>query len=260
MAYYYSTDWVTPAPVVTRSRHVPIGPAIGATLGILGLLVLLSVLFPVGGGAVEDAVAYVDTGAGWGSGMVINTRYGYVLTNRHVVEDETTGSFRADTFKLIFNRGTDHERQVDAIIKEVCKEPHSPDANTEMDHDWAVLEIKGEQPRTAVHFGDSMVLKRGVNVTAWGFPVNGADGKTVSQTPGTVTLLDQKSPGASYPIIEHGAKLTHGNSGGPLTLTEGGAVIGMNVVGDIAANGAYYSIPSHILKPVLDKYAQYTYH
>ncbi|MGO8673965.1 MAG: S1C family serine protease [Capsulimonadaceae bacterium] len=262
MATYYSTDWETVTTTDITRTHVRWGPAIGATALNAVLLVLIVLLFPYSGlGVVKDAVVYVDNGRGYGSGMVIDAKRGYVLTNRHVVMDEHTHQAYAGTYRLTLYRGTDHETQVEATLKDSDQEWSSDDP---LAHDWAVLEIVGEQPHSDVHFGDSLTLHTGIKVVAYGFPHSGLDTRGCTQQPGAITGTDQIKEGAPYKWIKHNASLAGGDSGGPLTL-EDGTVIGMNTAADIVKNGqasgnANYAIPSDVLKPVLDKYARVTFH
>ncbi len=282
MAHYYSTDWVEATPVTGPStKHVSWGPAIGITAAILGICLIVAV-FLGGGGAVgspEDAVVYIEAtdghghGAG-GTGMVINTKQGWVLTNRHVAFMLEKSQKPATNYKITLYRGTDHEKTVDAIFKEADTAVAS-DSTSDPDplaHDWAVLEIKGDNPRTAVHFADSLAIVKGTKVKAWGFPAEakGLETKGVKQKDGTVDGTDQVKPGAPYKWIQHSASLAEGNSGGPLTLEKSGRVIGMNTAGKMAGKTSNctvvpgtgnqnYAIPTHVLKPVLDRYAMYKY-
>lgn len=281
VAHYYSTEWIDATPIPgAGTKHVSWGPALALTAAIIGICLIVAVFFPYAGvGSPEEAIVLIEASDGKGggvrgTGMVIDTKLGYVLTNRHVAVDEKTKTNRAK-FKVILYRGTDHEQEKEAKITESCHEwPAEGKEDTDpLAHDWAVLAIQNYTPRLAVHFADSLPVAAPTKIIAWGFPkeADSLQTKRVKQQTGAIQGTDQVKPGAPYKWIQHSASLGPGNSGGPLALLDG-RVIGMNTAIHIvktassgsdltpAAGNQNYAIPTHVLKPIIDKYAMYKYH
>src|SRR5262249_15883996 len=109
---------------------------------------------------------------GNGSGFVIAE--GYVLTNRHVVED------------------------ADPVL---AQDPHNPSAtplttrivSISKTHDLALLECKAlKAPPTAVN---DAAVARGMEVLALGFPITSVVGKGLKATRGIVTGLPNQETG-----------------------------------------------------------------
>lgn len=140
-----------------------------------------------------------------GSGFFIDER-GYILTNRHVVEE-------AEEIKV---RLAD-ETTLDAEV--TGQDPFL---------DVALLKVKGDRPFPAVPLGDSGALKVGEWVMAVGNPIDIGTSVTV----GVVSGKERDLPGqarnsdlAAY--IQTDAAINFGNSGGPL-FNARGEVIGIS--------------------------------
>jgi S1-C subfamily serine protease len=165
-----------------------------------------------------------------GSGFFI-TENGYLLTNKHVVEDtESEYMVRTDT------------REVHARV--IYRDP---------DYDLAVLKIEGENYQTiplasTIEVGEQIVT------------IGNALGRLVdSVSEGMITGLNQRvrvsNPGhegiSIGGLIETNAKLYPGDSGGPL-LNADGQAIGVNVATALGVNMSY-AIPASIADLVLKR-------
>ena len=134
-----------------------------------------------------------------GSGVIIDSKNGYVLTNNHVVED-----MDAIRVKLIDNRVLD--------AKVVGTDPKS---------DLAVLQIEADG-LTQLKIGDSDKLRVGEWVMAVGSPFSENLSHTV--TTGIVSALGRSNilRGQSYEdFIQTDAAINPGNSGGALLNMKG---------------------------------------
>lgn len=142
---------------------------------------------------------------GHGTGVVIDSAKGYIMTNEHVVAE-------CDMVKVSLH-GDERRLLTAAII--------GKDENT----DIAVLKIgESKSPGQAV-IGDDSKLRLGDNVFAIGHPFGFHE---------TVTrgIVSAKNRGASGPYGHHiqtDVAINPGNSGGPL-FNEGGQVVGINTL------------------------------
>ena len=168
-----------------------------------------------------------------GSGVIIDSKNGYVLTNNHVVED-----MDAIRVKLIDKRVFD--------AKVVGTDPKS---------DLAVLQIEADG-LTQLKIGDSDKLRVGEWVMAVGSPFSENLSHTV--TTGIVSALGRSNilRGQSYEdFIQTDAAINPGNSGGAL-LNMKGELIGINTA---IATGGYergnrgvgFAIPSNMANRIM---------
>ena len=168
-----------------------------------------------------------------GSGVIIDSKNGYVLTNNHVVED-----MDAIRVKLIDKRVFD--------AKVVGTDPKS---------DLAVLKIEADG-LTQLKIGDSDKLRVGEWVMAVGSPFSENLSHTV--TTGIVSALGRSNilRGQSYEdFIQTDAAINPGNSGGAL-LNMKGELIGINTA---IATGGYergnrgvgFAIPSNMANRIM---------
>ena len=168
-----------------------------------------------------------------GSGVIIDSKNGYVLTNNHVVED-----MDAIRVKLIDKRVFD--------AKVVGTDPKS---------DLAVLQIEADG-LTQLKIGDSDKLRVGEWVMAGGSPFSENLSHTV--TTGIVSALGRSNilRGQSYEdFIQTDAAINPGNSGGAL-LNMKGELIGINTA---IATGGYergnrgvgFAIPSNMANRIM---------
>jgi S1-C subfamily serine protease len=180
-----------------------------------------------------------------GTGVVIDAKNGYVLTNSHVVEG-TTG------LKAQLNA---EPEEYTARVK----------ATAPCD-DLALVELTTPPAGLrAMPIGSSRNVKSGQHVTTLGYPgtleenptapgssnLVFADGRV--STPETATEL--MGFGEYQSLIQHTAATNHGNSGGPL-VDDYGRLIGINTLGNPDAQQQYYSITIDHAKPVIEKLKQ----
>jgi serine protease Do len=169
---------------------------------------------------------------GVGSGIVL-TGDGYILTNRHVVEDS-----QSLTVELADGR------QFDATIVSLSD-----------DHDLALLKIAASGLSPAV-IGDSDALEVGQTAIAIGSPL-GTFTETVTRgiisgTGRTITVADESTgrPVTMTDLLQTDAAINPGNSGGPL-LDATGAVIGINTAVSTDAEGLGFAIPISAAAPLI---------
>jgi Do/DeqQ family serine protease len=169
-----------------------------------------------------------------GSGVIVDARQGYVVTNNHVVEN-------ADVVEVT----TKDNRRFRARL--VGRDP---------DTDIAVLKIEPTN-LTALEFGDSDRLEVGDFVLAIGNPFG--LGQTV--TSGIVSALGRSGLGIEgyEDFIQTDASINPGNSGGALVdLT--GRLIGINTAilapggGNI---GIGFAVPINMVKLVMEQLIRY---
>jgi serine protease Do len=167
-----------------------------------------------------------------GSGFIIDTE-GYVLTNRHVIDE-------ADEIRVTLASGKTYDAKL------VGK-----DART----DVALLKIEAKEPLTLVPLGDSDRSEVGDWVMAIGNPF-GLGGNSV--TVGVVSFkgrnLTLGQPGTGVEMVQTDAAINPGNSGGPLLNTRG-EVIGINTLiitqGIQQSAGVGFAVPINVAKAIL---------
>jgi serine protease Do len=174
--------------------------------------------------------------SGSGSGIILRSD-GYILTNRHVVEN----AIRAEV--TLQERTVYQAKQiwVDDIL------------------DLAVIKIEGKE-FPAARFGDSAKIRVGDWAIALGHPL----GLSPSEGGATVTVGIISNLGRSfslqgvpfYDIIQTDAAINPGNSGGPL-VNLGGEVIGINSAGAGEAQNINFAINVGTAKRVFEDIVQY---
>jgi serine protease Do len=179
-----------------------------------------------------------------GSGFVVD-KDGYILTNRHVVSDETSGS-PADEIEVELSNGKKYQAKL-----------IGRDART----DVALLKIDAKEPLTVVEMGDSDQTEPGEWVIAIGNPFGLANqfGGGNSVTVGVVSYKGRSIPledrvGTPVEMIQTDASINPGNSGGPL-LNLRGQVIGINTLiitrGLPQSAGVGFAVPINVAKDIL---------
>lgn len=226
----------TPAPRTVVDNEAP-----PAQVGIIDARTAVRATGP----AVVTVINQMSTTGGFGrqtatasgSGVIIDQR-GYIVTNNHVVENQSS-------LEVIFSDGTKSNATL------VGTDPFS---------DLAVIKVNAVVPAVA-EFGDSDLLEPGQPVVAIGSAL-GDFANTV--TAGIVSALhrdldDQGGSTSMQNLIQTDAAINHGNSGGPL-LDITGKVIGINVAvvrgsdfsGDVA-EGLGFAIPSNTAREVAEQ-------
>jgi len=158
-------------------------------------------------GIIEDAiksVVTIKTSAGFqGTGFIIEEK-GYVITNSHVLADES--GVLADSIQVItFEQGTKNAEFI----------------GFNREFDIALLKISGEYD--PLKFGNSNNVQAGEKVIAIGNPL----GLQFSVSEGIVSAVHRTGINGLDIYIQTDAALNPGNSGGPL-INNQGKVIGIN--------------------------------
>jgi S1-C subfamily serine protease len=202
---------------------------------------------------------------GYSSGTAFAvTADGYMLTNRHVIEDRKPPSKKVlekDNTRII----VDSDYPIYVFMNEIKIEAAL--VHTSARYDLAILKINRTKPHpffsldTRNEFDD-------IDVAAIGFPGRASDPRTkeeeelfnrritkntkleeimlprsfmVSVTHGQISRVALDNDRVF--VIEHGAKIFHGNSGGPL-VADGGQVVGINTWGFSAQSDTLYAAQS----------------
>ena len=192
---------------------------------------------------VYDSVAVVNNYragrlTGYGSGFVYkkDDKYGYILTNNHVVED-------ASEVTVTLSNGEEVQAEV---------------LGTDSYMDIAVVRIDEDQVLQVAKIGDSTEAKLGDTVFTVGTPVSTEYAGTVTKgiisgENREITITDN---GTSYMMeaIQIDASINPGNSGGPL-VNINGEVIGINSVKLVESSieGMGFAIPIEVAMSQIDK-------
>lgn len=170
---------------------------------------------------------------GGGSGFIVS-KDGYIVTNKHVVNDEDA------EYTVFLNDGSEHSAKV------LASDPLN---------DIAILKIDAKD-LPYLNFGDSDKLMPGQTAIAIGNPLlefeNSVSVGVVSGL-GRSVVAGDRFGGFSEQlegVIQTDAAINPGNSGGPL-LNLNGEVIGVNVAVASAENIAF-SIPANLVKQIFD--------
>jgi len=170
---------------------------------------------------------------GGGSGFIVSED-GYVVTNRHVVSDETA------EYTVIMNDGK-------------TKYPAKVIARDSL-NDIAIIKIDAKS-LPFLTFADSDVLQVGQTAIAIGSPLlkfkNSVSVGVVSGLSRQITAGDGRGMSEQLDgVIQTDAAINPGNSGGPL-LDSSGNVIGMNVAVASGENIGF-SLPANTVKNIYD--------
>ncbi len=167
---------------------------------------------------------------GLGSGVIVDAKKGYILTNNHVIAG-------ADIITVTLRDG----RQLDAKL-----------IGTDPDTDVAVLKVQADN-LVALPFANSEKLRVGDFVIAIGNPFG--LGQTV--TSGIVSALDRSGLGIGRfeDYIQTDASINPGNSGGAL-IDLRGQLIGINnaIYSRTGSNiGIGFAIPINMARDIMDQ-------
>jgi serine protease Do len=172
--------------------------------------------------------------SGSGSGFIFDSE-GFILTNRHVVED-------AENLTVVLNDG----RNFEAIV-------YGVDTLT----DLAIVRIDATDLPTAP-IGSSAELEPGQLAIAIGNPLGNFQntvttgvvsglGRRIQATDTSQTSSEQLNN-----LIQTDAAINPGNSGGPL-VNSAGQVIGVNTAVSTDAQGIGFAIPIDVAKPIMEQ-------
>lgn len=170
---------------------------------------------------------------GAGTGFLL-AKNGYIMTNRHVVEDESA------SYTVLLSNGKQLPAKVIYRDKSI---------------DAAIVKIEGDN-FAFVNLGDSSALKLGQAVFAIG---NALGEYNNSVSTGIISGLNREietSDGAGTKkltdVIQTDAAINPGNSGGPL-VTLDGKVIGVNVATVRGSSNISFSVPINTVKEIINK-------
>lgn len=169
-----------------------------------------------------------------GSGVIVDAKQGYILTNHHVVKG-------ADDISVVLHDGRTYSAEL---------------IGSDDGTDVAVIKIEADN-LTALSLADSRQLKVGDFVVAVGNPFG--LGQTV--TSGIVSALGRTSlQGLGYQnFIQTDASINPGNSGGAL-INLNGALVGINtaIFSPSGGNvGIGFAIPSTLAQRMMDQLIEY---
>ncbi|HEX4044335.1 MAG TPA: Do family serine endopeptidase [Gammaproteobacteria bacterium] len=181
----------------------------------------------------QNSPPVIGTFTSVGSGVIVDAKNGYILTNAHVISE-------AQTVTITLSDGRHFTAKVVGMDKP---------------SDIALLQIKAKN-LTAVPVGDSNKLKVGDFVAAIGNPF----GLSQSVTSGIVSALGRTTLGIeSYEnFIQTDAPINPGNSGGALISMQG-ELVGINtaILGNRGNIGIGFAIPANMAKSIMDQLIQY---
>ena len=165
---------------------------------------------------------------GLGSGVIIDSEKGYIVTNNHVVED-------ADELKITLG----DKREFDGKV-----------VGTDPQTDIAVVKIEGKNLPSA-KLGDSDTIRVG----QWAIAIGNPFGLSQTVSIGVISATGRANVGvAQYEdMIQTDAAINPGNSGGPLVNIRG-EIIGINTA-IFTRSGGYqgigFAIPVNMVKTIM---------
>jgi len=173
------------------------------------------------------------TEVGSGSGFIIDSKNGYIITNNHVIQG-------AEKIVVSLADGRNLEGRLVGA-----------DSKT----DLAVVKVTDNSNLTAVQIGDSSQLQVGEPVVAIGNP--GGQEFARSVTTGVVSATNrilEIEGESSFNLIQTDAAINPGNSGGPL-VNYSGQVIGINSAKNQEAGfeGMGFAIPITDAMPTIEQ-------
>ena len=169
-----------------------------------------------------------------GSGIIVDAKRGYVLTNNHVID-------KADEIRVTLHDG----RTLEAKL-----------VGADPDTDVAVLKIPADNLQ-AISYADSDQLRVGDFVVAVGNPF----GLSQTVTSGIVSALGRSGLGIEgyENFIQTDASINPGNSGGPL-VNLNGELVGINtaILAPGGGNvGIGFAIPVNMARTIMDQIVDY---
>jgi len=168
-----------------------------------------------------------------GSGVIIDGKRGFILTNAHVVT-------HAQAISVVLKDEREFEAQIIGI---------------DPDSDLAVLKLDSAENLPAIAMGDSKDLMIGETVIAIGNPF----GFSHTVTTGVISALNRSirtDDVVYHDFIQTDASINPGNSGGPL-LNINGDLIGINTAIYAKAQGIGFAIPINKARRIVTDLIQY---
>ena len=168
-----------------------------------------------------------------GSGVIIDGKRGFILTNQHVI-------LKSKTITVGLKDGREFKAQI---------------VGADPDSDLAVLRISSPKALPDITMGDSSNLMIGETVIAIGNPF----GFSNTVTTGVISATNRsiRTEGMVYhDFIQTDASINPGNSGGPL-LNINGELIGVNTAIYAKAQGIGFAIPINTAKRIVSDLIRY---
>jgi serine protease Do len=168
-----------------------------------------------------------------GSGVIIDGKRGFILTNKHVI-------LKSKTIMVALKDGREFTAQI---------------VGADSDSDLAVLRISSPTTLPDITMGDSDNLMIGETVIAIGNPFGFSNTVTtgvISATNRSVRTDDM----VYHDFIQTDASINPGNSGGPL-LNINGELIGINTAIYSKAQGIGFAIPINTAKRIVSDLIRY---
>jgi Do/DeqQ family serine protease len=168
-----------------------------------------------------------------GSGVIIDGKRGFILTNKHVI-------LKSKTITVALKDGREFTAQI---------------VGADTDSDLAVLRISSPTALPDITMGDSSSLMIGETVIAIGNPFGFSNTVTtgvISATNRSVRTDDM----VYHDFIQTDASINPGNSGGPL-LNINGELVGINTAIYAKAQGIGFAIPINTAKRIVSDLIRY---
>ena len=165
--------------------------------------------------------------ASLGSGVIIDGKRGFVLTNNHVIQ-------KTGVITVVLKDGREFKAQI------VGADPES---------DLAVLRIAAQTPLPDIKMGNSDGLMVGETVFAIGNPFGFSNTVTTGVVSATSRSIRSEDM-VYHDFIQTDASINPGNSGGPL-LNINGELIGINTAIYAKAQGIGFAIPINKAKRIV---------
>ncbi len=168
-----------------------------------------------------------------GSGVIIDGKRGFILTNKHVI-------LKSKTITVTLKDGREFTAQI---------------VGADSDSDLAVLRISSPTALPDITMGDSSNLMIGETVIAIGNPFGFSNTVTtgvISATNRSIRTDDM----VYHDFIQTDASINPGNSGGPL-LNINGELVGINTAIYAKAQGIGFAIPINTAKRIVSDLIRY---
>jgi Do/DeqQ family serine protease len=181
----------------------------------------------------EPRYRHSAKGTSLGSGVIVDGKQGFILTNEHVIA-------RSAEIKVVLQDGLEFRAEL---------------VGAAPDFDLAVLKIETQEPLPDIEMGDSKDILIGETVIAIGNPF----GFSHTVTTGVVSALYRtvKTEDRTYrDFIQTDASINPGNSGGPL-VNINGDLIGITTAIYSKAQGIGFAIPINRARRVMEDIIRY---
>ncbi len=191
-----------------------------------------------------DSIIMVRTPRGLGSGFFIS-KAGYVITNYHVVEQETSISIEVHTHSANGGQRKHELKKVRLVALNPLR-------------DLALLQVDLEETK-ALGYDPTPLPLAGVNDLSKGDPVvaiGNPIGLERSVTQGIISSVNRNMD--NLRMLQTDAAINPGNSGGPM-LNARGEVIGITCAGASQFQGLAFGIPVEDLIQFLDHHETFLY-